>query len=309
MTEVMDAEIIDAKTGEVVTLPAVRQMRGEVLARDQVQVTTADALELANELRAVVNDRGWFSKIQGRDYLNVEAWTFIGGRLGMTAKTKAEPFMHPQSGDWIGYNGHAALFDRRTGEEVACADHVCLFDEPGRKWAVNHAVGMSQTRAVSRAYQEQFRWIAQLAGYEGTPEEEMHGVGEPAKREAPPKREPQRRTQAPPPPREEAKGDPAAQAFLYQPGDEPPPDPRWKMWRDDSPTRNTQSEYHDKTWAHMANGSYGGARYQWMRSALTHADAPASLKERARLCVYQIEQKEHSRRADMAAANGEETPF
>jgi hypothetical protein len=309
VTEVMDAEIIDAKTGEVVTLPAVRQMRGEVLARDQVQVTTADALELANELRAVVNDRGWFSKIQGRDYLNVEAWTFIGGRLGMTAKTKAEPFMHPQSGEWIGYNGHAALFDRRTGEEVACADHVCLFDEPGRKWAVNHAVGMSQTRAVSRAYQEQFRWIAQLAGYEGTPEEEMHGVDAPSRREAPPpRREPQRRTQAPPPPRDES-ADPKAQAFLFMPGDPQPPDPKFKLWGRDAPTRNPASEYANTTWDEMAKGSFGGKRYQWCRYVLSQPDAPASTRERARITVWLIENREHNKRADMEAAKGEETPF
>lgn len=303
VAEVVDGELIDQRTGELV--PARVAMRGEVLRREEVQVTTGDALALANELRDVVNDRGWFSKIQGRDYLNVEAWTFIGGRLGLTAKTKAEPFMHPKSGEWIGYNGHAAIYDRRTGEVVAEADHVCLFDEPGRKWAVNHAVGMSQTRAVSRAYQEQFRWIAQLAGYEGTPEEEMHGVEPKQPKPAPAPRN------APPPPREASgAADPKAQAFLYQPGDPPPFEPKWKGWRNDSPTSNKASEFHDKTWRHMIEGSHGGKRYQWMRKVLSHADAPGGTKERARYAVWELEQRHFSNQADKAAAaDSAESPF
>jgi hypothetical protein len=307
VAEVLDGELVDQRTGEVLPVPTQRVLRGEVLARDQVQVTTADALTLANELRDVVNDRGWFSKIQGRDYLNVEAWTFIGGRLGLTAKTTATPFMHPTTNEWIGYNGHASLFDRRTGEVVAEADHVCLFKEPGREWAVNHAVGMSQTRAVSRAYQEQFRWIAQLAGYEGTPEEEMHGVGA----AVPPKQRetPARVAKGAPPAREEGAANPAAQAFLFQPGDPQPAPPKFRGWLSDTVART--GKWAEHTWEEVCAGDYDSGRYRYCRWLLeAGTNASASQRERAAVAVWLMEQKHFHKQADLDAAKGQnEEPF
>jgi hypothetical protein len=89
------------------------------------------------------------------------------------------------------------------------------------------------------------------------------------------------------------------------PGDDPPFEPRWRQWRADPPTKNPESEYASKTWQHMLEGSYGGKRYQWCRFVLSQDSAPGSTKERARCVVYAIEQKEHNRRADMAASESE----
>jgi hypothetical protein len=160
----------------------------------------------------------------------------------------------------------------------------------------------AHTRAKNRA-------VADLVGFGEVSAEEMPLGEEPLAPARAPAAAPRRsRTQAPPPPRDES-ADPAAQAFLYQPGDEAPPEPKYRQWRGDAPTKNPASEFAKHTWSHMEGGSYGGKRYQWMRRVLAMPDPPASTAERARFCVFVIENREHNKRADMAAAKGEETPF
>lgn len=181
MTESIDAEVLDRDTGEV--LPATRQMRGEVLRPEDVQISTEHALEVANELKTICANRGWVSNIQGNDYLNVEAWTFLGGKFGISASTEIE-FIKDASGATVAVLARASLIDRRSGDVIATAAQTC--DLGGKFRELNHAVGMAQTRAISRAYQQQFRWIAKMAGYEGTPAEEMDGVE--TRRAAPAKR-------------------------------------------------------------------------------------------------------------------------
>jgi hypothetical protein len=271
------------------------------------------ARAVANMLRGIVDEKRLAVKIGKGEHLRVEAWCACASMVGVAPQTEwSREVRHPSSGDLEGYEARVQVVQIATGQVVGAAEAGCFFDETMNgqpRWNERHACkSMAQTRATSKAIGQVLRWIPVLAGFSGTPYEEMPPGGYPDRDEAPPKREPQRRTKAPPPPRDES-ADPKAQAFLFMPGDPQPPDPKFKLWGRDAPTRNPASEYANTTWDEMAKGSFGGKRYQWCRYVLSQPDAPASTRERARITVWLIENREHNKRADMAAAKGEETPF
>lgn len=283
--DVVDGEIVDKETGEVTeTRPAV-QMRGEVLRAEDVQISTQQALAVANELKGLVRDRGWVSNIQGHDYLNVEAWMFIGGKFGISASTEIE-FLRAD-GEIIAVLAKASLKDRRTGDVIAEATQTC--NVGGRFAELNHAVGMAQTRAISRAYQQQYRWIAKMAGYEGTPAEEMDGV----------------ETRRQRPPRQSSPPSPPARAE-----DAPGSEPDWfdtnvgfgKKVLAGKPAAN-------HTWRTMCEGSYGGERWEYLDFMANKADRiPPAKKERAKVClsIYEARRNEAD---DAALSHESDVPF
>jgi hypothetical protein len=306
--EVLDGELVDQRN-ELVPLP----QRDALTTFGDATVGIDRARAVANMLRGIVDEKRLAVKIGKGEHLRVEAWCACASMVGVAPQTEwSREVRHPQSGDLEGYEARVQVVQIATGQVVGAAEAGCFFDETMNgqpRWNERHACkSMAQTRATSKAIGQVLRWIPVLAGFSGTPYEEMPPGGYPDRDEAPPKREPQRRAQAPPPPRDES-ADPKAQAFLYQPGDEAPPEPKYRQWRGDAPTKNPASEFAKHTWSHMEVGSYGGKRYQWCRRVLAMPDPPASTAERARFCVFVIENREHNKRADMEAAKGEETPF
>jgi hypothetical protein len=316
MNEAADAELLDQSGALVAVTPgrdALTMFGDETAGIDR-------ARRVANMLKAIVNEKKLAVKIGKGEHLRVEAWCACASMVGVAPQTEwSREVRHPASGDLEGYEARVQVVQIATGQIVGAAEAGCFFDETlnGQpRWNERHAAkSMAQTRATSKAIGQVLRWIPVLAGFSGTPYEEMPPGGFADRNEEPlaparaPAAAPRRsRTQAPPPPRDES-ADPAAQAFLYQPGDEAPPEPKYRQWRGDAPTKNPASEFAKHTWSHMEGGSYGGKRYQWMRRVLAMPDPPASTAERARFCVFVIENREHNKRADMAAAKGEETPF
>lgn len=82
--------------------------------------------------------------------------------------------------------------------------------------------------------------------------------------------------------------------FVYPAGAPRPEAPKWKKWRDDE-LRGGKMK--GRTWGEIAEGSYGGQRYQWARSMMVWKDAKPDTQLRAANCVYDIEQRAQSRMA------------
>jgi hypothetical protein len=125
--------------------------------------------ELAGLLVDVVRDRKLSVKIGGREHLYAEAWTTLGGMLGIFAiVTWTKP---NESND-----GYVARVEARTraGDLVGAAEAECSRVET--TWARRDPYAlrsMAQTRAIGRALRAPLGQIVTLAGYQPAAAEEM----------------------------------------------------------------------------------------------------------------------------------------
>jgi hypothetical protein len=125
--------------------------------------------DLAGVLVDVVKDRGLSVRVNGRDFLTAEAWTTLGGMLGVVPIVE---WTRPnENGD-----GYVARVEARTldGRVVGAAESECSRGE--QKWKNRDAFqlrSMAQTRAIGRALRAPLGMIPVLAGYEPVSSEEM----------------------------------------------------------------------------------------------------------------------------------------
>jgi hypothetical protein len=125
--------------------------------------------DLASVLVDVVKDRGLSVRINGKDFLPAEAWTTLGGLLGVVPVVE---WTRPnESGD-----GYVARVEARTleGRVVGAAESECSRAES--RWKTRDAFqlrSMAQTRAIGRALRAPLGMIPVLAGYEATSADEM----------------------------------------------------------------------------------------------------------------------------------------
>jgi len=116
--------------------------------------------------------------IQGNEYLCANSWKFIGGQLGLMEKI-VDGQRQEAPRIWV---SKADLVKISTGIAVGSGAGVCFQDEKKYKkdgtvkqifLEPHAAASMSQTRAISKAFQNTIGFIPQLAGFAGTPAEEM----------------------------------------------------------------------------------------------------------------------------------------
>jgi hypothetical protein len=153
------------------------------------------AKSIAVELTALVKQSGWEVKIAGRPHLKVEAWQTLANFYGCTPRTVSTAPISYGSAD--GWEAVAEILHRESGRVIGRGEGMCLNDEenwstrPKYNWdeATNKKTyigevevpayalrSMAQTRASAKAMRLVFAWIIVLAGYEGTPAEEMPGA-------------------------------------------------------------------------------------------------------------------------------------
>lgn len=139
---------------------------------DPVQVLQR-ATETANALKDVLRRQNMLQRIQGRDHVKVEGWTTLGAMLGVTPVCV---WTRPVEKGW------EARVEARTldGRVIGAAEAECLRAESTWKNRDDYAIrSMAQTRATSKALGSVLRFVVTLAGYSGTPAEEMpHGGGD-----------------------------------------------------------------------------------------------------------------------------------
>jgi len=134
------------------------------------------ALKIANQLDDIIREKGLAVSIQGNEHLRVEAWCAAASMVGVAPRTVWTKRL-PESGPLEGYIARVEVVQIATGQIIGAAEAGCFMDERMRnspRWTEQHAVmSMSQTRATSKSIGQTLRWIPVMAGYSGTPAEEM----------------------------------------------------------------------------------------------------------------------------------------
>lgn len=165
-TDVIEAEVVEP--GTELAAPGDAPTSNLFKTDDPVEVL-AKAQATADALMPVVRAKNLISVISGRDHLRVEAWTTLGAMLGVTPVCVWTKMLK---------NGWEARVEARTldGRVIGAAEAECLRDESTWKDRDDYALrSMAQTRATSKALASVLRFVATLAGLEGTPAEEMPG--------------------------------------------------------------------------------------------------------------------------------------
>lgn len=126
----------------------------------------------ADALMSIVRDKKLARKFGGeKEHLFVEAWEILGQFAGLSAVINdAEPI---EIDGIKGAKASAIILDGAQNK-VGAAIAYCMRDEGNWKnkpWF--QLASMAQTRAVSKAFRIKLGWVAVLAGYSGTPAEEM----------------------------------------------------------------------------------------------------------------------------------------
>ena len=165
--ETVDAEVVEPGAEVATVDPAANTT---LFRTDDPATVLQRATEVANSLAPVLKERGMLSNISGREYVRVEGWMTLGSMLGVTAV-----------GVWTRKvdNGWEAKVDARTldGRVIGSAEAMCLSVEDNWKDSDEFAIrSMAQTRAASKALASVLRFVVTLAGFAGTPAEEMAGV-------------------------------------------------------------------------------------------------------------------------------------
>ena len=118
-----------------------------------------------------------YTDISGKNYAHVEGWGFAGSMLGLyPVITSVESIGGSTEFKW---KAVAEIRQRKDGSVVSVGVAICSNKENKKKGFDEYAVvSMAQTRAIGKAYRNLLGWVMKLAGYEGTPAEEMKKMGE-----------------------------------------------------------------------------------------------------------------------------------
>ena len=155
--------------------------KGELVVADDAAVVGfqgAGGIELgmaiAKPLADMVEAQGLSVRIGAGKHLKVEAWCALGAMVGVSPRTVwTKEARNPESNQLEGYEARVEVV-RTGGDVIGAAESGCYRDENRWRNAERHAMkSMAQTRATSKALGQVLRWIPELAGYSGTPAEEM----------------------------------------------------------------------------------------------------------------------------------------
>jgi hypothetical protein len=139
-----------------------------------IKPTLVNTKKLVNELMAYVDDNKLAINIAGKKYLQVEAWQFTGSQLSLTAIVTDIEDVTPVDGK-PKYKATVEVIHNPTGQLVSRGFALCSQTESKKSGFDEYAVAsMAQTRAIGKAYRNILAWLPKLAGYEGTPAEEIN---------------------------------------------------------------------------------------------------------------------------------------
>ena len=160
--------------------------RASPIRRLDPEDAIAQAKKWADALMDVVSRTKISVDISGRKYLKVEAWQTLARFNYCWIDTEWTRDIKDEEGRVLGVEARARLMNLDTGSSLGGAEGSCMMDEELEtrdgehieRWSDYYAVkSMAQTRAQGKVGRMAFAWVAVLAGYEGTPAEEMTGVG------------------------------------------------------------------------------------------------------------------------------------
>lgn len=177
----MSKEMVNMDTGEI--LPAIPHANSP-------EATLMQAKAAASALATVVGAKKNPVRFKGEQYLEFEDWQTVARFYSLAAEVEWSRYI--EMGTVHGFEARAVVKNLVTGEQVSAAESMCMNDED--RWSqrpkykeVNgkrvqdgsEAVplfqlrSMAQTRACAKALRNVLSWVVVLAGYRGTPAEEM----------------------------------------------------------------------------------------------------------------------------------------
>lgn len=131
----------------------------------------SQAVEIANELKKVIDKQRLYNDIQGRRYVKVEGWQTLGTLMNIQPREVPSLTRCLEDGS---YEATVELVNIISGRVVGMGSAICGIEE--KRWANADRYArrsMAITRATGKAFRLGFAWIMALAGYETTPDEEM----------------------------------------------------------------------------------------------------------------------------------------
>lgn len=133
--------------------------------------------DMANVLKGHIVKQKLYTTIVGKNYAHVEGWQFAGGLMGLFPIV-SEVTDLSKAGE-IRWMAKVEIQNIKDGKVVGRGFAVCSNKENKKKSFDEYAIlSMAQTRAIGKAYRNLIGWVMKLAGYEGTPSEEMVKAGE-----------------------------------------------------------------------------------------------------------------------------------
>ena len=156
------------------TTTAIVPQKKELILEGDPETQLAFAQKAASALMKVVESKPKKVIINGKQYLEYGSWQTLARFFGATAGIEwAKPI--EQGNKVLGYEARAIVYQK--GEIISSAEASCLRSE--RNWATRDEFAlksMAQTRAAAKALRNAFGWVAELAGYQSTPAEEMDAI-------------------------------------------------------------------------------------------------------------------------------------
>jgi hypothetical protein len=127
---------------------------------------------LAAKLADHIKKHNLCKDIAGKIYVNVEGWQYAGGYLGIIPViTDTKDLSQDKT---YKYWARCELRNLQTDKVVGIGEAICSNKESRKRGFDEYAVfSMAQTRAIGKAYRSLLGWLMKVAGYEGTPAEEM----------------------------------------------------------------------------------------------------------------------------------------
>ena len=147
------------------------------VAKQYSPVKIRDMITMSSLLKNHIVKQNLYTEIRDKNYAHVEGWQYAGGLMGLLAIVKrVENLSSEKEFKW---KSDVEIIELKSGKILSNGFALCSNKENKKKDFDEYAVlSMSQTRAIGKAYRNLIGWVMKLAGYEGTPSEEMRGLGE-----------------------------------------------------------------------------------------------------------------------------------
>lgn len=162
-------------------VPIAPPVPGALAVQYPPDVVLAEATKAAKALHDVIESKPTKCVINNKTYLQFEDWQTLGRFYGVTAKASSTKYVEFGEGYELvrGFEATADALLVASDQVISSAEAMCLDDEP--KWEQKplfQLKSMAQTRACAKALRNVLAWVVVLAGYEGTPAEELDGTVE-----------------------------------------------------------------------------------------------------------------------------------
>lgn len=169
-----DTDVVDAEVIETTELAVQGGSQVTLFRTDDPAEVLARATKVATTLAPVIRERGWARKIGKKEHVEVQGWQTLGSMVGVVGVVTKTLRITDDKGK-AGWEAHCEARLISSGMVVGRSETQCSRSEDKWDESDDYAIkSMAQTRAVSRALQSPLRWIVELAGFAGTPAEEMN---------------------------------------------------------------------------------------------------------------------------------------